>query len=265
MRQGRYLLLDLADLRDKIARRSDPLRPPRRLILDIGGGNFEWIGARTLELLTTVAGLKPYDSVLEVGCGVGQIAIPLARYMDGTGRYEAFDIVEPFVRWCREHITPRFPNFHFQHADLYNTTYNRHGRTLARNYTFPFPASTFDLVYLTSVFTHMLPEDMTHYLHEIARVLKQGGRSLITFFLLNPESTMAVEAGKTSPAFPNAFDQYRTFLKDDPEAAIAYSEVFVRELYGSCGLEIVEPIHYGSWCGRTKCLGEHDFIVATKP
>ena len=41
-----------------------------------------------------------------------------------------------------------------------------------------------DVAFLTSVFTHMLPEDVEHYLDELARVLKPGGRTLITWFLL---------------------------------------------------------------------------------
>ncbi len=53
-------------------------------------------------------------------------------------------------------------------------------------------------VLLTSVFTHMLPQDMDNYLSEVARVLKPDGRCLITYFLLNPESLALIDAEESS-------------------------------------------------------------------
>ena len=37
---------------------------------------------------------------------------------------------------------------------------------------------------------------------------------------------------------------------ENPEAAIAYPEAFVRDLHGKCGLELREPLRLGTWCGR---------------
>src|SRR3954454_3335822 len=66
-------------------------------------------------------------------------------------------------------------------------------------YVFPYPNATFDFVFLTSVFTHMLPTDMEHYVSEIVRVLKPNGRSLCTFLLLNDESMRFMNAGFSTP------------------------------------------------------------------
>jgi len=41
----------------------------------------------------------------------------------------------------------------------------------------------------------LLPESMRHYLSEVSRVLKRGGRCFITFFLINEESLGMIEAG----------------------------------------------------------------------
>jgi ubiquinone/menaquinone biosynthesis C-methylase UbiE len=52
----------------------------------------------------------------------------------------------------------------------------------AAQYPFPFADSSFDFVYLVSVFTHMLPADMEHYLSEISRVLKPAAKCAVSFF-----------------------------------------------------------------------------------
>ena len=44
------------------------------------------------------------------------------------GRYEGIDVVPRGIEWCRQAITPRYPNFRFQVADLYNRHYNPAGR-----------------------------------------------------------------------------------------------------------------------------------------
>jgi ubiquinone/menaquinone biosynthesis C-methylase UbiE len=134
---------------------------------------------------------------------------------------------------------------------------------MGRNHTLPFRENTFDLVFLMSVFTHMLPDDMKRYLEEISRVLKLGGRCLITFFLLNPESLKLVQAGRAAFKFTNVFGEYRT-ATETAEDAIAYDEQFVRRVYSHCGLALIEPTHYGSWCGRADFLTFQDFVIATR-
>lgn len=262
VRRGRLFLLDLQDLRDKIAGRYNPLIPPRRL-RQIIWGDFERGGNQDLELFKTLVGLRPEESVLEIGCGPGRMAVALARFLGGQGRYEGTDIDQTFIQWCKEHITPRYPNFHFTHADVFNKAYNPGGRVPARKYTFPYSDNSFDFVFLMSVFTHMLPEDVKHYLLQIARVMKASGRCLITFFLLTPESLSMVQAGRAAFNFVNCFGGYRT-ATDIAEDAVAYDETFIRQLYQECGLKLVEPIHYGSWCGTRDVLTFQDFVLATR-
>jgi hypothetical protein len=36
------------------------------------------------------------------------------------------------------------------------------------------------------------------------------------------------------------------------------------ELYEKCGLQVQEPIRYGSWCGRSQALDYQDIILASK-
>jgi SAM-dependent methyltransferase len=241
----------------------EDLVPPEDLIY-IGGGNFREIGHEFFRYLVDLADLQPHHRVLDVGCGIGRIAIPLTQYLDRRGSYEGFDIVPLGIDWCSDKITSRFPHFRFQLADLFNRSYNSRGRLEASSYTFTYANESFDLVFLTSVLTHLLPADLENYLYEISRVLKVGGRCLLTYFLLNPESARLIDAGKSQLDFKYDYGAYRSISRHRPEHAVCYDEAFVLGLQEKYGLEVRQPIHYGSWCARSKGLSHQDVIVASK-
>ena len=183
-RRGRHLLDRFAHLWDRAVGRAGIRPPPADLVDGIGGG---WeVGGVFLGHFRDVCRLGPDEAVLDVGCGVGRMAAPLTAYLSPRGRYDGFDIMAENVRWCRRALTPRFPNFRFRHADVYNREYNPGGRVPAAAFRFPYPDAAFDFVFATSVFTHLLPADAAHYLAELGRVLRPGGRGLATVFLLNP-------------------------------------------------------------------------------
>jgi SAM-dependent methyltransferase len=228
--------------------------PPLRLRAYVGGGDFIDVGDVLLGQLIALGGIKAYEAVLDVGCGIGRVAVPLAKYLDHTGKYDGFDIVKQGIDWCNDNISKKHPNFRFQWAGIYNKTYNTAGKMLAREFTFPYPDGSFDLVFLTSVFTHMLPEDVEHYLGEIRRVLKPGGRCFITYFLLDNEVYDLIERGKSAFNFQYGDGVYRHDDVNVAESAIAYEEGYVRDLYTKIGLQITGPVYRGSWCGRESFL-----------
>lgn len=260
---NKYIVYPSLDVIDLWSGRRDPLAPPRSKVFT-GTGDFKAIGDTHLGYFIRFCDLKPHQRVLEVGSGIGRMAIPLTKYLSADGSYEGFDIVKDGVQWCQKKITKRYPNFRFQLSDIHNTSYNPRGKHQATDYRFPFEDGAFDLVILTSVFTHMLQPEVEHYLHEIARVLKRNGRCFITYFLLNEESLRLIEAGKSVLAFPHVFGSYRTANLRKPEDAAAYDESYLRALYGKTGLRIDEPPQYGSWCGRERYLSMQDVIIATK-
>lgn len=258
---GRNWMLD--GIETVLGRRGE-LVPPRRLIF-IGSGDFQKIGDEFLGYFKDLAGLKPDDRVLDVGCGIGRMAIPLTRYLSEKGGYDGFDIVPRGIQWCTDHITPRYPQFRFHLADIRNEEYNPQGRITAGAYRFPFADETFDVVFLTSVFTHMLSEEVGHYLSEISRVMKPGGRCLITWFLLHPESENLLGQGRSALDFRHPVDQGLTTNAAVPEEAVAYRQAFVLSLYEKHGLTIRQPVRYGSWCGRPEYLSFQDICIASKP
>ena len=228
--------------------------------------NFEKNGMEIFRLIRQLSDLKSSASVLEIGCGIGRNAVPLTRYLSQKGGYAGLDIVSSSIGWCQNKITPRFPNFRFRLADVYNEHYNPRGRFKAREYRFPYSDECFDFIFLVSVFTHMMPEDLEHYLSEIARVLKPEGKCMTTYLLLNPESLKLMDSGLSTYDLRFGTDPCRYVNKNLPEATIGYREDYVKEIYRKFGLMIMEPIRYGWWPGRapSDCLNLQDIVLAER-
>jgi len=241
----------------------DSMIPPKSANF-VGGGDFDTVGQEFKQHFIELGGLQPNHRVLDVGSGIGRMAVPLTTYLTAEGSYCGIELVSKGVKWCQRRITRRYPNFQFQQCDVFNKMYNPKGKYAARNYKFPFDDGSFDFVLLTSVFTHMLPEDVKNYTKEVSRVLKPGGKCLITFFIMNQESRTLVESGQSSRDFKYQLDGCYTIDMSIPEGAIAFDEAVVSELFASHGLAITKPVQYGSWCGRSEFLSYQDIIVAER-
>lgn len=200
-------------------------------------------GARA-ELLTR--GLRPEHRVLDIGSGIGNLAIGLLG--DLRGGYDGVDVHHEAVAWCRQAITPRDPTFRFHHADLASGAYNVGGRLAASTYRFPFPDRSFDFIFLGSVFTHLLPDAVEDYVREIARLLAPGGTCIASYFLLNGDTRAGVDAGHSFMSFGVAHASGACRLHDAavPEAAVALDEAFVRRIHEEAGLRI-RDVRRGGW------------------
>jgi ubiquinone/menaquinone biosynthesis C-methylase UbiE len=106
----------------------------------------------------------------------------------------------------------------------------------------------------------MLPAEVENYFSEIRRVLKEDGKCLISYFLLNRTSEKLIDDGSSTLNFKQEFNGYRSI----PGHAIAYQEAFIRDLYERYTFEILEPIYFGSWCGREPFLSYQDIVIGRK-
>jgi SAM-dependent methyltransferase len=259
-RAATSLRLRALDARDRVTGAADPLVPPRRRQF-IGAGDYVTVGDEFLALFVERAGLRPTERVLDVGSGIGRIARPLVGYLTPPGRYAGFDPDPDGVAWCREAYADH-ANFAFDHVDAFNTTYNPTGTVDPATLRFPHEDDAFDLVVMTSVLTHLLPDTVDNYLRETRRVLAPGGRLFGTWLLLDDDSRAAIAAGRPTLEFLPERDGYAVVDEDEPEAAVAYDRDDVLARLRAAGFAATPEIAPGSWPGtRPDAVSYQDIVV----
>ncbi|MFL5338652.1 MAG: class I SAM-dependent methyltransferase [Gemmataceae bacterium] len=243
---------------------ADALTPPRHRVR-VGNGDFRQTGEEFLRYFVELGGLRPTDDVLDVGCGIGRMAVPLTNFLTPPATYCGFDVMRDSIDWCRETITPRFPHFRFAWADIRNDTYNPAGAVSPTEFCFPVADASIDFAFLTSVVTHMMPDHVRHYLAELRRVVRTGGHCLITAFLMNAESRALAAAGRNQPAFPHMVTEYCSVRRSKkPEDAVAFDETWFLSQLAANDFALRRPIVYGSWAGREQSLSLQDMVVVTR-
>lgn len=123
-------------------------------------------------------GVEP--DILDFGCGQGRLANGLIVTKARIGAYHGIDTDGAAISWCQRWISDDHPDFRFTHVPARNGRYNP--RATGRQ---PLPGSngSYDLVFLNSVFSHMLSDDVAFYASEFARVLRPGGSMYATAFI----------------------------------------------------------------------------------
>jgi SAM-dependent methyltransferase len=245
----------------------DPVFPSREDIRKIGPINtlreFKELGIQSLKVLLHYTTLHRDSAVLDIGCGYGRLAIPLTRYLSARGSYVGIDVMADAVEDCRYRISPGHDNFRFEHVDVHNGLYNQDASLTAGEALRTFGEKQFDLVFMFSVFSHMMPVDVASYLQQIARVLKPGGQLLTTFFILNPRSLAAVERGSTRRTFRHPGEGVFVDDADNPESAVAYPQEQLEQLLGDSGLRHLHTF-YGQWSGNRWSLTGQDAVLCCR-
>ena len=221
--------------------------PPEGLIYT-GSGDFKRQGAEWVQFFRDHGGLKPDSDVLDIGSGIGRMALPLSRFLEG--RYEGFEAMKVGVDWCREHIEARHANFHFKHVPLFNDLYNSDGIDAAA-YVFEYPDDSFDFACAISVFTHMTPGEVENYLRQTKRVLREGGHLTATFFILDEESEAMSRTNPSGFVFRHDFGHYALMDKKVKSANVAFRRAYLEQLVKDAGFERAYEVK-GAWCGREK-------------
>jgi len=236
------------------------------LISLIGPDNpatFRFNGAELAAWLIEYCALQPDGTVLDVGSGAGRVAIQLMNYLSPTGAYRGFDLLQPCVEWCQQSLTTVRPNFQFAHADVHSPLYNPTGTQTSEHFRFPYEDGSFDVVLLSSVFTHMLPGAVTHYVEEIRRVLKPGGRVLVTFYLLDDEVRRLMQTGRSRQTHCIDVEPgvYAVANVNNPEGAVAYEKRYATDLWSTHGF-VVQGVYPGKWPGRLNSYSGQDIVIA---
>jgi len=248
-----------ARLRDA-ERRSDPWA----LAHNVGAGDWRAVGQAVFDRLRVDGGLTSDSAVLDVGCGTGRVARPLAEFLSAQGGYVGFDVSRRAVEACRRRFGAARPDFRFEWADLRNAHYSPDGDAAEDGYRFPVDDASVDLAFAASVFTHTRLAVLRRYAVEAARTLKPGGRFVFTAYLWNDARAAAVAARTATvrPRFP--WRGSWVVSPRDPESAVAHPEAAVFAALADAGL-IVRVVRRGSWAPDGDYGDLQDLIVAETP
>jgi SAM-dependent methyltransferase len=224
-------------------------------------GGFE-SAARNMEaLLRQLQLVRETDQILEIGCGCGAMLPAFTRLLGPEGRYVGFDVHAPSVRWCRRHFSAD-PKFRFELAEIASPYGDPSNLQPAQAYRFPLDDGAADFILAKSVFTHLLEEEVRHYLEEIRRTLRPGRLALITAFLFDGSGPAAVRP----PAFPfpNSDSSVRWLRPLRPQAAIAFDRGFFEGMIAEAGLTLRELVP-GFWPGTALVPQGQDVLILGLP
>ena len=250
-----------ADLGEIGQRVSDPRPRPWRVVHNVGGGDFYATGGAFFALFRDAVALKDDACVLDIGCGAGRLAVPICNHLGSRGRYIGFDIAPRALDFARTHVRGACA-IEFVHADLANAEYARRGER-ADSYRFPAADASVDAALATSLFSHILPDVAVHYLSEAGRVLKPGGRLMLTAFLVTQADRKRPGAArlKLEPYGEMAF----AADPRHPERAIGFDETSFLSWVEAAGLIVAGDVHRGDWRAPAATGGEfQDRLVLEK-
>jgi SAM-dependent methyltransferase len=256
---ARKIFLLIFDTYDHLIGRRPEGVPPRRKTL-IGYEDYVNQGEKFLIYSRELAGLQPKHTVLDAGCGFGQMAVPLLRFLNEEGTYEGFDIDKSKVDWCSKNISLQHPNFRFQYTGPDAKQAISEDKTDIGKFIFLYKNAKFDFVFLTSAFTHLMPADIENYITEIGRVMKPGASCLMSFFIINCESEDLMLKNPAKMHFPFNKGFYRLSSLNTGDKNVAYDEEWLLEKLGNAGLKM-ESIQYGQWCGREHFFDYQDLLI----
>ncbi len=237
---------------------SDAQKQPPKGLIYTGGGDFKEAGDRFLDIFKEHGGLTHKSRVLDIGCGIGRMALPMTDLLT-EGMYVGFDAVKTGVDWCQKNISTQHPHFSFEWIGLKNDLYNSSGLDAA-TFNFPYDIHSFDLIIAISIFTHFQPDEVINYLLQCKKVLGTEGKVLATLFVIDEDG------GTGTEKFNFTYDLGDFYLMDKKvkSANVAYRREFLEREIERSGLKI-DRFFPGHWSGTEPgdCLDFQDIVVLT--
>jgi SAM-dependent methyltransferase len=170
--------------------------------------------------------------------------------------FNSIDVMIKDIEFCKEHYQA---GYSFIHLNVSNPTYAKTQSTQLQPW--PVADESRELVTALSVWTHLNETDAVFYFKEISRVLKNDGKAIITFFLLNDEYEESLKRRSNAlgrfhstnqkewifdvPAY-NSKNWYTTIHAKNPEDVIGVTSQGIEQLLTAAGLKMIR-YYPGNW------------------
>jgi ubiquinone/menaquinone biosynthesis C-methylase UbiE len=112
----------------------------------------------------SLAGLRPGDSVLDIGCGTGILLLEAERIVGPEGTAVGLDVQPAMIKQARRRASDNNSRATFEIAPVDHI---------------PYPEGTFDVAFSSLVYHHLTDTQRTEGLVEVERVLKPNGRLVL--------------------------------------------------------------------------------------
>jgi len=197
------------------------------------------------------------NKILDVGCGAGLLSMASEPFISDGGKYLGMDVLKPNIDFCNTNY--KHPNMFFEHFDINNMKYASNQKD--ELIPWDLKNDSFDLVTALSVWTHLNEAHAIYYLKEVERVLKKGGKAIISFFYLDDKYFETLENRKDEKGKFHKTNQLRWVFEEKaynsehwfcpkwvkvPEDAIAIDKLGMDRLIENSSLKI-DKYYSGNW------------------
>jgi SAM-dependent methyltransferase len=244
----------------------DDALPPADLMSYIGSNNVSHFRSNMeyfFKELVSRFNLDSSSCILDLGCGCGRMAFPFINFLV-NGKYIGLDVWEKGIDWCKKNFN--HPNAEFVCLASKNNYYDNQARSDVKNkYSLAaIEDRTVDLLFATSVFTHLTWDDAALYFEDMKRVLRPGGCAYITCFKLDrffysySEKTgdfIDIKEDEINAGCFYGYSGQDFFAGHSPES--------LKKLIELSGLELIS-FELGSWAAKPSATHYQDLIVLCK-
>lgn len=184
-------------------------------------------GVEQIDYLVQNGLLRDHSYILDFGCGQGRLLNTLKYTGTKFQRYVGLDTSKASIDWCKEYLKYS-DQVAFLHLPAANARYNPKETELK---ALPFQKDSFDLIFMNSVFSHMLAGDILFYLSEFHKVLRDEGSIYLTAFI--------------EENVPNVEENPKGYIEESKGALhrVRYEKGYFFQLTNESGFKVKE-FHY---------------------
>jgi SAM-dependent methyltransferase len=124
--------------------------------------------------------LAAKSTILDIGCGAGRLPIGLLARQVPFLSYLGVDVDATRIKWCNKNLKTRDDRLAFRFVNINNDRYNPTGKV---QFDLGILGKKFDVIYLYSVFSHLMQSDVEKYLEIFRDSLTDFGRCFVTMFV----------------------------------------------------------------------------------